>query len=272
MAVVGNNKIVQVYDLCLQPDTKSEERMKQCGQLMSCFSAAWSPDGLRFAIASQEGQLCVWDVRSATPIFEYWMKYRTNTSKHITELWGWWGCWMYEDNRRLSVELSSTFRSGQSTHNPTTNRQTQYRDSIFLHESQLHESPPILVHHPWRTLRFGLAPPHQDSDALPSSLILQTPPEDGDVEMRSPSPPSPVVVSHGHDNPSRSPPSPGLLRVHRRRSVSQPSASDPYGPTISEPRTIRNHTRRTISDRLRQLHQNPASISTVAERGRLCRS
>ncbi|KIJ46091.1 hypothetical protein M422DRAFT_29469 [Sphaerobolus stellatus SS14] len=368
MVVAGNNKIVQVYDLCLQSDTKSKERMKQCGQLFvetcvnylsispdgrtllcagdtpkvylyrispgsnvtfteiatytlppppasffasnsshpppsgyvsrACFSAAWSPDGLKFAIASQEGQLCVWDVRSATPVFEYWMKYRKNTSKHITELWG---CgirsllftegkdgrgllvWVEHttnihaiDSRsfderthqvirfpgRLSVEPSSTFRSGQSTHNPTTNGQAQYRDSTFLHES-----PPIPVHHPWRTLRFGLASPHQDSDALPSSpIILQTPPEDGDVEMRSPSPPSPVVISHGHDNPSRSPPSPGLSRVHRRRSVSQPSTSNPYGPTISELRTIRNHTRRTISDRLRQLHQDPASISTAAER------
>ncbi|KAF8575062.1 hypothetical protein K439DRAFT_1665225 [Ramaria rubella] len=43
---------------------------------LTCFTTAWSPDGLKFAAASQEGQLCVWDVRSSTPVFTFWTPLR----------------------------------------------------------------------------------------------------------------------------------------------------------------------------------------------------
>ncbi|KAF8517387.1 hypothetical protein BU17DRAFT_8947, partial [Hysterangium stoloniferum] len=46
---------------------------------VACFSTAWSPDGFKFAVASQEGQLCVWDVRSTVPIFTFWTTFRPNS-------------------------------------------------------------------------------------------------------------------------------------------------------------------------------------------------
>lgn len=36
------------------------------------FSTAWSPDGLKYAVASQSGCVKVWDVRSSKPMAEYW--------------------------------------------------------------------------------------------------------------------------------------------------------------------------------------------------------
>lgn len=34
----------------------------------SCFSTAWNEDGTKFAVASQEGMVVVWDVRSGAPL------------------------------------------------------------------------------------------------------------------------------------------------------------------------------------------------------------
>ncbi|KLO07961.1 hypothetical protein SCHPADRAFT_1001276 [Schizopora paradoxa] len=38
------------------------------GPLCSCFSTAWNSDGSKFAVASQEGMVVVWDVRSGEPL------------------------------------------------------------------------------------------------------------------------------------------------------------------------------------------------------------
>lgn len=36
--------------------------------LIASFSTAWSADGLKFAVACQEGVIAIWDVRSTTPM------------------------------------------------------------------------------------------------------------------------------------------------------------------------------------------------------------
>ena len=57
---------------------------------LACFTTAWSADGLKFAVASQEGQLCVWDVRSARPLFTFWTTWRRNsTGRHRLGEWEW---------------------------------------------------------------------------------------------------------------------------------------------------------------------------------------
>ncbi len=38
------------------------------GPTCSCFSTAWNSDGSKFAVASQEGVVVVWDVRSGEPL------------------------------------------------------------------------------------------------------------------------------------------------------------------------------------------------------------
>lgn len=38
------------------------------GPSCSCFSTAWNSDGSKFAVASQEGMVVVWDVRSGEPL------------------------------------------------------------------------------------------------------------------------------------------------------------------------------------------------------------
>ncbi|KAF8514602.1 hypothetical protein JB92DRAFT_124386 [Gautieria morchelliformis] len=38
----------------------------------ACFATAWTSDGLKFAVAAQEGALAVWDVRSSVPIWAFW--------------------------------------------------------------------------------------------------------------------------------------------------------------------------------------------------------
>jgi WD40 repeat protein len=60
---------------------------------LACFTTAWSADGLKFAVASQEGQLCVWDVRSARPLFTFWTTWRPNSTSRRMRL----GEWEWED-------------------------------------------------------------------------------------------------------------------------------------------------------------------------------
>lgn len=36
--------------------------------MSSCFATAWNRDGSKFAVASQEGMVLVWDVRSGEPL------------------------------------------------------------------------------------------------------------------------------------------------------------------------------------------------------------
>ena len=54
----------------------------------ACFASSWSSDGYKFAIGSQEGQLCVWDVRSTKPIFTYWSPLRVNSRLRAEWAWG----------------------------------------------------------------------------------------------------------------------------------------------------------------------------------------
>ncbi|KAF8521182.1 hypothetical protein JB92DRAFT_3111342 [Gautieria morchelliformis] len=43
-----------------------------CMPARACFATAWTSDGLKFAVAAQEGALAVWDVRSSVPVWVFW--------------------------------------------------------------------------------------------------------------------------------------------------------------------------------------------------------
>lgn len=55
-----------IYNLMLPPPDSSP--ILYPSSLAASFSTAFSSDGMKFAVASQEGVIAVWDVRSTKPI------------------------------------------------------------------------------------------------------------------------------------------------------------------------------------------------------------
>lgn len=68
--------------------------------ISSCFATAWNKDGSKFAVASQEGMVLVWDVRSGEPLTDArWeterddnsneMRLNRSQSRNALSEWGW---------------------------------------------------------------------------------------------------------------------------------------------------------------------------------------
>ncbi|KAF8521775.1 WD40-repeat-containing domain protein [Hysterangium stoloniferum] len=84
---------------------------------LSCFATSWSSDGSKFAIASQEGQLCVWDIRSSHPIFTYWIPLRwyKNKSNPYDSLFEDGDWWRHGERYSLGSGIRAiTFSAGQN--------------------------------------------------------------------------------------------------------------------------------------------------------------
>ncbi|GJJ08020.1 hypothetical protein Clacol_002227 [Clathrus columnatus] len=142
---------------------------------IACFSSAWSPDGFKFVVGSQEGQLCVWDVRSASPIFEYWTPYRVN---HKWKEWQWegvssgWGVSSLDENGPDSGIRSVKFTGGESDREllvwveQTSNMHVIDARTFDLATHSIIPFPDL----------SDLLPPSLDPTLMPSSTPIESPP------------------------------------------------------------------------------------------------